>query len=114
MELVTIIDKAKQRGAVPAPSGSTVIEIRIDGTPSHLMTNAIVAFQGEIEDLLLRRSQIIAGGSGCLIVQFDAGALETDQQRWIDAFFRDQANLDYFRRRYGINSIELRQTPLYS
>jgi hypothetical protein len=114
MDLSTIIEAAKRRNAVLAPSGRLVVEIRLDGTPSHLMSNAVAAFQGELEDIFLRKSHIIAGGSGCLIVEFDIGDVAPKDQARIDAFFQDERNLAYFRRRYGINAVALRQTPRYS
>jgi hypothetical protein len=114
MDLATIIDKAKRRGAVMAPSGRAVVEIRLDGTPSHMMSNAVAAFQGELEDIFLRRTEIVAGGSGCLIVDFDLGDIDAGEVQRIAAFVQDERNLAYFRRRYGINAITVRQTPRYS
>jgi hypothetical protein len=112
--LATIIDKAKEGKAVAAPAGRTVIEIRLDTAPSHVLSNAVAAFQGELEDIFLRHTQIVAGGSGCLIVDFDLGDLSQHDKNQIAAFFQDPSNLGYFQRRYGIATIALRRTLRYS
>ncbi len=114
MNLATIIDKAKDGKAIAAPSGRSVVEIRLDAAPSHVMSNAVAAFQGELEDIFLRRTQIVAGGSGCLIVDFDLGELSQQDKDQIATFFQDQRNLAYFQRRYGIATIALRRTSQYS
>ena len=110
MELATIIDEAKRRSTVLAPPGSVVVEIRLDGSPSHLMTNAVAAFQAELEDIFLRRTQIAGGGAGCLVVEFDLGDITTQDRERVAAFFGDERNVAYFRRRYGINAITVKQT----
>jgi hypothetical protein len=114
MEIAVIIDRAKSRGAILAPSGRTIVEIRLDGTPSHMMTNAVAVFQGELEDIFLRPVTVVAGGSGCLIVEFDLGDISQAEKEKAAAFFQNERNLTYFRDRYGINAIEVRQTPRYS
>jgi hypothetical protein len=114
MNLPLIIDRAKNRDLVVAPPGRIVLEIRLDGTPSFAMSNAVVAFQSELEDLFLRRTQAIAGGRGCLFVQFDLGDVSDKEQCRIDGFFANPANTDYFRRRYGITNIEVKRTPKYT
>jgi hypothetical protein len=114
MDLATIIDSAKRRGAILPPSDRSVVEIRLDGTPSHLMSNAVAAFQGELEDVFLRRTTIVGGGSGCLVVEFDLGDVSQDEKKRIAAFLQDERNLAYFRRRYGVNAMALKQSPRYS
>jgi hypothetical protein len=114
MDLSTIIYRAKHRDLAVAPPGLAVLEIRLDGTPSFAMSNAVVAFQSELEDLFLRRTEVVAGGAGCLFVQFHLGDVRTKEQNRIEAFFAKPANTDYFWRRYGITSIELKRTPKYT
>jgi hypothetical protein len=74
------------------------------------MSNAVAAFQSELEDLFLLRARIVGGGAGCLYVEFGLGPLGQDDQQRIGTFFDDAANLAYFQRRYGINAITLRPT----
>ncbi len=62
LELAEIVSAAKKRDALRPPSGNPVIEIRLDGSPTHLMSNAVAAFQREIEDVFLRRTEIAGGG----------------------------------------------------
>jgi hypothetical protein len=109
MDLVRVVEAAKRRDSIRAASGEPVIEIRIDGSPSHLMSNAVAAFQSELEDVFLLRTRIVGGGSGCLYVEFGLGPLGQDDQQRIAAFFENADNLAYFQRRYGINAITLKR-----
>jgi hypothetical protein len=112
LDLNAIIETAKRRSAVRAPGGRTLVQIRLDGTPSYAMSNAVAAFQAELEDLSLRRTELVSGGAGCLLVDFDMGDISDSDRDRLSAFFQDGKNLEYFPNRYGINAIQVRQTRL--
>jgi hypothetical protein len=108
MDLARIIETAKRRDTIAAQSEDTVIEIRLDGTPSYLMSNAVAAFQSEVQDIFLHRASIVGGGSGCLYVEFALADLASADRQRVKAFFSNPDNLAYFQRRYGINAITLK------
>jgi hypothetical protein len=86
----------------------------MDGTPSHRMSNAIAACRGKLEDLFLRRMELLSGGAGCLIVEFDLGDIPSDEERRISAYLSDERNLEYFRVRYGVAAMAVKHTPRYT